>query len=525
MAAKRMNFPHLLRPSGDERTLLWSGLGDSRRLKIPARQTGYKTSVSSIDPACPAAENLSQRLSNPQSCLSRFIMKISVAFVVMVAVGASATQGRRCCNDLAAQDSLRDKVFMPGSAVYDAQLKSYYSANAAQHAWCMVLPASTADVQAIARTINRRQCPFGIRAGGHSTWKGSNGVKNGVTVDLSHMNTTTYDEVKGIASTQPGARWGTVYEALNPHNVSVVGARTSVVGVGGFTTGAGEHADLWKAQKGGSVAISGNQLWGGFMQYNLDKRDAVFDAYLNFVDKTEDSSPDQNILALLWDNKNGFTLRSILTNANGQANRSAFKEYMSIPNIGSTVTSGPEKDLIPQFTGPTPLGQYANWFTATAKHSFKSLAAIDELHHALVPKLQAAAPNATFSTLISLQPLTPAMVRHAATRGGNVLGLEAVVADGPKLNWLFSITVDTEAHQRALLPIARSFVYTVNKKQRDMGTYEPWIYLNYAWRDEQPFPHYGAENTALLATVSAAYDPAGVFQKLRKTGFKLHIHH
>ncbi|KAM3540085.1 hypothetical protein ARSEF1564_007001 [Beauveria bassiana] len=460
-------------------------------------------------------------------------MKISVAF----------------CNDLAAQDSLRDKVFMPGSTVYDAQLKSYYSANAAQHAWCMVLPASTADVQAIARTINRRQCPFGIRAGGHSTWKGSNGVKNGVTVDLSHMNTTTYDEEKGIASTQPGARWGTVYEALNPHNVSVVGARTSVVGVGGFTTGAGysfhsnahgfscdnvanweivlangtvvnanakEHADLWKAQKGGSgnlgfvtridhITISSSQLWGGFTQYNLNKRDAVFDAYLNFVDKTEDSSPDQTILALLWDNKNGFTLRSILTNANGQANRPAFKEYMSIPNIGSTVT--------------------ANWFTATTKHSFKSLAAIDELHHALVPKLQAAAPNATFSTLISLQPLTPAMVRHAATRGGNVLGLEAVVADGPKLNWLFSITVDTEAHQRALLPIARSFVYTVNKKQRDMGTYEPWICLNYAWRDEQPFPHYGAENTALLAAVSAAYDPAGVFQKLRKTGFKLHPHH
>ncbi|KAF1733462.1 putative FAD-linked oxidoreductase [Beauveria bassiana] len=506
MAAKRMNFPRLLRPSGDEVTLLWSGLGDSRRLKIPARQTGYKTSVSSIDPACPAAESLSQHFPNPQSCLSRFIMKISVAFVVMVAVGASATQGRRCCNDLAAQDSLRDKVFMPGSTVYDAQLKSYYSANAAQHAWCMVLPASTADVQAIARTINRRQCPFGIRAGGHSTWKGSNGVKNGVTVDLSHMNTTTYDEEKGIASTQPGARWGTVYEALNPHNVSVVGARTSVVGVGGFTTGAGqrtwiflrqccqlgnrpgqwnrgnanakEHADLWKAQKGGSgnlgfvtridhIAISGNQLWGGFTQYNLDKRDAVFDAYLNFVDKTEDSSPDQTILALLWDNKNGFTLRSILTNANGQANRPAFKEYMSIPNIGSTVTSGPEKDIIPQFTGPTPLGQY-----------FKSLAAIDELHHALVPKLQAAAPNATFSTLILLQPLTPAMVRHAATRGGNVLGLEAVVADGPKLNWLFSITVDTEAHQRALLPIARSFVYTVNKKQRDMGTYEPWIYVS-----------------------------------------------
>ncbi|XWW99082.1 hypothetical protein V2A60_007087 [Cordyceps javanica] len=493
-------------------------------------------------------------------------MRASVAaFVLTLTVTTTAaTEDCQCCTELLHQDSLRSKVFMPGSAVYNTQLKSYYSANAAQHAWCMVLPESTMDVQALARIISQRQCPFGIRAGGHSTWKGSNGVMDGVTVDFSRMNSTTYDRETGIASTEPGARWGSVYEALHPHNVTVVGARTSVVGVGGFTTGAGysfhsnghgfscdnvanweivlangtvvnanakDNKDLWKAQKGGSgnlgfvtridqVTIPGNRLWGGFTQYDLKERDSVFNAYVNFVDNTEDGSPDQNILALLWDNDEGFTLRSILTNANGEANRTSFREYLSIPNIGSTLTSGPEKDIIPQFTGPTPLG--ANWFTATAKHSFKSLAAIDELHHALIPELQAAAPSATFSTIISLQPLTPAMVKHAAARGGNVLGLEEVVADGPKLSWLFSITVDTAANQEAMLPVAQAFVHTVNKKQRDMGTYVSWIYLNYAWRDEQPFPHYGAENTALLAAVSAAYDPTGVFQKLRKTGFKLH---
>ncbi|EGX91693.1 FAD-binding, type 2 [Cordyceps militaris CM01] len=496
-------------------------------------------------------------------------MKVSAAAsIAALSFTVFATPGPRCCADLAAEPLLRSKVFLPGSAVYDAQIASYYSANAAQRAWCMVLPASTADVQAVARTISRRQCPFGIRAGGHSAWKGASGVKNGITVDFSHMNATRYNEETGLAATQPGARWGSVYETLHPHNVTVVGARTSVVGVGGFTTGAGysfhsnghgfscdnvanweivlangtvvnanakKNADLWKAQKGGSgnlgfvtridhtnetVTLPGNQLWGGFTQYELGERDAVFNAYLNFVNNTEDSSPNQNILALLWDNKDGFTLRSILTNANGEANSTAFNEYLSIPNLGSTLTSGPEKDIIPQFTDK-PNVCSANWFTATAKHTFKSLAAIDELHHALIPKLQAAAPGATFSTLISLQPLTPSLVRHAAARGGNVLGLEAVVADGPKLNWLFSITVDTEAHQAALLPVAQAFMHTVNKKQRDLGTYVPWIYLNYAWRDEQPFPHYGAENTALLAAVSAAYDPDGVFQKLRKTGFKL----
>lgn len=74
---------------------------------------------------------------------------------------------------------------MPDSAVYDAQLKSYYSANAAQHAWCMVLPESTEDVQKIARAISDSKCPFGVRSGGHSTWKGSNGVERGVTIDFS----------------------------------------------------------------------------------------------------------------------------------------------------------------------------------------------------------------------------------------------------------------------------------------------------------------------------------------------------
>ncbi|KAJ3484856.1 hypothetical protein NLG97_g6960 [Lecanicillium saksenae] len=75
-----------------------------------------------------------------------------------------------------------------------------------------------------------------------------------------------------------------------------------------------------------------------------------------------------------------------------------------------------------------------------------------------------------------------------------------------------------------MLPIAQQFMHTVNKKQRDLGNWIPWIYLNYAWRDEEPFPHYGAENRALLAAVSAKYDPQSVFQKLRKTGFKLGRH-
>lgn len=105
----------------------------------------------------------------------------------------------------------------------------------------MVLPESTADVQATVKIITKNQCPFGIKAGGHSAWKGSNGIANGVTVDFGYMNTTSYNPDTGIVSIQSGARWGSVYEFIDPYNVTVVGARTSVVGVGGFTTGGGVY--------------------------------------------------------------------------------------------------------------------------------------------------------------------------------------------------------------------------------------------------------------------------------------------
>jgi FAD/FMN-containing dehydrogenase len=53
------------------------------------------------------------------------------------------------------------------------------------------------------------------------------------------MNSTAYDERKEVASIQPGATWGTAFEALAAYGVVPVGGRATPVGVGGFTTGGG----------------------------------------------------------------------------------------------------------------------------------------------------------------------------------------------------------------------------------------------------------------------------------------------
>lgn len=106
-----------------------------------------------------------------------------------------------------------------------------------------------------------------------------------LTIATGYMNGTTYDVDTTIASVQPGARWGAVYDALDPFGVTAAGGRADVVGVGGFVTGGGysfyagtmgwacdavhnfevvlangsvidvnhnEHADLFQAMKGSS---------------------------------------------------------------------------------------------------------------------------------------------------------------------------------------------------------------------------------------------------------------------------------
>lgn len=100
-----------------------------------------------------------------------------------VSDGVFLTRYRKC-NALLEENQLANKVFCPGTEGYEASLKTYYSANAAQHSWCTVLPETTEDVQAVSRIISRHHCPFGIKAGGHSAWKGSSAVEHGVTVDF-----------------------------------------------------------------------------------------------------------------------------------------------------------------------------------------------------------------------------------------------------------------------------------------------------------------------------------------------------
>lgn len=131
--------------------------------------------------------------------------------------------------------------------------------------------------------------------------------------------------------------------------------------------------------------------------------------------------------------------------------------------------------------------------------------------------------NVTYDVLVQFQPFTQSMVKHGQANGGNILGLEEVVADGPTTNWLIVLTCETPEVQDRMLLSALEFREEIDAYARQIGVYKDWRYLNYAWGDQNPIATYGDKNVAFLTAVAKRVDPDGVFQKLRATGFKIPI--
>lgn len=143
------------------------------------------------------------------------------------------------CNIIHQAKGLEEKVILPVHATYDKSTQSHFAVNAQLQPACIVQPHSVGDVAFTIKILTgpAQPCLFAVRSGGHTTWPGAAGIEDGVTVDMSAMNSTVYNKDTGTASILPGSRWQQVYETLEPHGVTAAGGRGGSVGVGGFLIG------------------------------------------------------------------------------------------------------------------------------------------------------------------------------------------------------------------------------------------------------------------------------------------------
>lgn len=215
-----------------------------------------------------------------------------------------------------------------------------------------------------------------------------------------------------------------------------------------------------------------------------------------------------------------------MTNTDAKVAPSAFDKYTAIQNTSDTTTIGSIADLVPEFSGATPSGVYSNWFTGSVSNTFikEFLEFYYQAMLEYVPKIEAAVThNSTLSMVGNCQPVTQAFVDQSVERGGNILGLEGLIDDGPLNFWLFSVTVTEQADQPPVLELAKDLVDRLQDYATSLGANKGWHYLNYAYADENPIASYGAESNARIKAASAKYDPQGVFQDLRHSGFKIPI--
>ena len=98
------------------------------------------------------------------------------------------------------------------------------------------------------KIISFLRIPFAVRSGGHSPNPGWAGVDSGILIDLSKLNSMSISKDTKTFSVGPGARWGQVYEFLDPYNVTAVGGRVAQVGVGGLLLGGG--ISFWTGEFG-----------------------------------------------------------------------------------------------------------------------------------------------------------------------------------------------------------------------------------------------------------------------------------
>lgn len=227
---------------------------------------------------------------------------------------------------------LGDRVVLPATDEYAARIDSYFNNSAKLKPACIFMPRETAEAGQ----------QFAVRSGGSNFWP-SNNIDGGVTIDMGRMNSVEYDAGSETVRLGAGALAGQVYERLAEHGRAVGAAREASVGVAGLAlTGgitlftarhgfacdqvvsyevvladgrvvtaeaAGEHADLFRALKGGGNnfglvtrltmrAFPCGAVWGGGAMLPHDVMPQAADAVVDFTRRLP-GDPDTNLVCML----------------------------------------------------------------------------------------------------------------------------------------------------------------------------------------------------------------------------------
>ncbi|KIW15121.1 hypothetical protein PV08_07908 [Exophiala spinifera] len=445
-----------------------------------------------------------------------------------------------------------DKVFKP-----DDTLKYFTAQSCAQIPAIHVLPESAEDVSIIIKTATEHQQPFAVKSGGHGVFAGASSISGGLLIDLARINKTEVADDRKSAWIGAGAKWGSVYEALNNHGLSIPGGRISSVGVGGLTLGGGisfaanryglacdnvksyevvlasgeiiqvtteSHPDLFFALRGAGtnfgvvtrfqfVAFEQTQIWGGVKQYfGEDQVVTLLDKFCHdqaLDSEVADIYAEAFVIVAYVQPLQKYITTAVLSHGATTDNPPVFEGFNRLQPFQSSTKVRSVADLCIELNANNPHGLRSKVLNFSVTGDAEILLKVISIYREALIQHKDKVKN--FVPALLIQPLLPRMLPD--DEGSHTLGVSK--KDGPLyiicLLWSWTEVCDDE--------LAIQIAYDIRDKAKaaasSAGRLHRYVYLNYADSDQDVFASYGESNLKTLLEVSKKYDPNQIFTRLR----------
>ncbi|EED12004.1 6-hydroxy-D-nicotine oxidase, putative [Talaromyces stipitatus ATCC 10500] len=424
---------------------------------------------------------------------------------------------------------------------------------------CTILPNSDQDVSLAVKIVNFFQTKFAVRSGGHSPNPGWSSIgQPGILIDLKQLNEITVSSDAAVVSLGPGNRWGSVYSALAPYEVTVIGGRINDVGVGGLILGGGlfhlsgefglaadnvqnfhvvlangtiidansdQNTDLFWALKGGGpnfgivtrydlYTIPVYNLWFEVLYYTPDQVPDVLDAFAEW--QTNGASVDNKSTVAMVISLDSVVV-GLLYSQPTATQPAAFAPFYDLnpAEVALAGSNGTITELMELF------GETGS--TAAERHDYRSASSkVDaelykEIYAFWVEQATSVYNQTGANQTFVLQPIPGSLIDAGNARGGNPLGLPY-----ENMQWWTTLIDWVDAADDDLV---RGVSIATTEKWQSLatarGSASDFIYMNDASRDQNPLGTYGSSNLAQLKAIAEKYDPSKVFQRLQNGGFLL----
>ncbi|KAF8866921.1 6-hydroxy-D-nicotine oxidase [Acephala macrosclerotiorum] len=450
-----------------------------------------------------------------------------------------------------------DEAVLANASGYKELREKPWSTNCWLAPKVICTPSTPQAVSKILTLVAFLGATFSVRGGGHLQNPGFTSNNGGVVVSLEKFKSITVSEDKSTASLGAGLTWLEAYKALDPLGLTVTGGRVPSVGVPGLLLGGGlsfqnsehgfsctgvvdyevvlgdgkiinanakENADLFWALKGGcsnfgivttfTMATVSNKIWAEARLYPPTANNELIEKLMKYHEVIE----KDNKATLVFHVTNQATLLVFFYCAPVE-NPDVFACFYDVPFLMNILPPGCRTvyDVVQGLANVMEQETQAHEMrTMTSLPDLELFKAVEEERLRQIEVLKIAGVEDVMLTMV-FQPIASGAIKACDAKGGNPMGLSA-----QNQSW-FLIMADFKnlADEEAVRSSCRAIVSIGEEIAKKNGTHIPFIYANYASRNQNPLRSYGEENFGKLKGVAEKYDPEEVFQKLQNGGWLL----